>query len=106
MIKIAKYPFFGLYAAILFMFWVLASEHFAAFWGGNAGAFLWTTFHFIINPIFGLILSIIIVSAALKQDRIYWKILSIIVIAIPLSVGFFGITGNIWFVKFLGINLK
>jgi uncharacterized membrane protein YagU involved in acid resistance len=104
--KAVKTPYFGFFIILAFFFWVLASEYGTASISGDLGAFIWTSFHFILNPILGLLLSIFLVWAAIKQDQLHAKIFSLISTALPLFISYAGFTGNIWFVELLGINLK
>jgi len=99
-------PYFGFLVIIAFIFWVLVSEYGTASISGDLGALIWISFHFIVNPILGLLLSIFLVWIAIKQDQLHAKIFSLISTALPLFISYAGFTGNIWFVELLGINLK
>ena len=104
--RIVRFPYAGFAIAIIFCVWVLASEYGSASIGGDFGGFSWVTFHFILNPTIGILLSIFLIFVAIKQDRLHAKIVSFISIGFPLFITYVGFTGNIWFVELVGINLR
>lgn len=104
-IRFLKNPYFALKAISIFLLWVLASEYAPVFLvGGDSGALIWTTMHFILNPILGVILAIILAWNSIKQENILAKTISFIGIILPLFVSYVGFTGNTWVIEFLGIS--
>jgi hypothetical protein len=104
--KVKNNPFFGLIVVLTFLLWVLIVEYALSFIGGDFAAFIWTTFHFIIDPILGLIISLYLVWNIRKQNQISGKVISLLSIVFPLFISYIGFSGNIWFVELLGINFR
>ena len=99
-------PYAGIVTTCIFVLWVLATEYGPLFLAADIGAFLWTTFHFIINPILGVVISLFLIWHALSQKQLQPKVISIAAILFPLLVCYVGFSGNIWFVELMGINFN
>ncbi len=99
-------PFAGLIGIGIFTLWVLISELATIFIGGEIGCFFWLTFHFVINPIAGLIVMVFVVGHVIKQNILWIKIFALVACIVPLAVAFFGLSGNIWLIETLGISFK
>jgi hypothetical protein len=59
-----------------------------------------------INPITGLIVVVFVVGRVIKQNTLWIKIFALVACSIPLTVSFFGLSGNIWLIETLGISFK
>jgi len=99
-------PFAGLIGIGIFTLWVLISELATIYIGGEIGGFFWLTFHFMINPIAGLIVVIFVVGHVIKQNILWIKIFALVACIVPLAVAFFGLSGNIWLIETLGISFQ
>ncbi len=106
MIYFITNPFAGLKVIGFFVLWVLISELATIYIGGEIAGCFWLVFHFMINPIAGLIVVIFVVVHAIKQSKLWIKILALFACSIPLAVAFFGLSGNIWLIKTLGISFQ
>ena len=104
--KFLSHPYAGIKVTFLFVFWVLVAEYGPLLLSKGPGAFLWTTFHFIVNPILGVIIFLFLIWHALSQKQLQPKVLSIAVMFFPLLVCYVGFSGNIWFVELMGINFN
>ncbi len=99
-------PFAGLIGIGIFTLWVLISELATIYIGGEIAGLFWLTFHFVINPITGLIVVVFVVGHANKQNILWIKIFALVACSVPLAVAFFGFSGNIWLIETLGISFK
>ena len=99
-------PFAGLKLIGIFTLWVLISELATIYIGGEIAGVFWLTFHFMINPIAGLIVVIFVVGHVIKQNKLWIKILALFACSVPLAVAFFGLSGNIWLIETLGISFQ
>ncbi len=99
-------PFAGLIVIGFFTLWVLISELATIYIGGEIAGFFWLTFHFVINPITGLIVVVFAVGHVIKQNILWIKILVLVACIVPLAVAFFGLSGNIWIIDTLGISFQ
>jgi hypothetical protein len=99
-------PFAGLIGIGIFTLWVLISELATIYIGGEIGGFFWLTFHFMINPIAGLIVVVFVVGHVIKQNILWIKIFALVACIVPLAVAFFGLSGNIWLIETLGISFQ
>ena len=103
--RIVSYQYSGLMVFLSFLIWVLVSEYVPTFIKNDFGGFIWTTFHFVLNPILGLSIAIFICWHALKQ-RFWVKVVSLLSTCFPLFISYVGFSGNIWFIQLLGIDFK
>ena len=99
-------PYTGIITTCIFILWVFATEYGPLFLAADIGAFLWITFHFIVNPILGVIISLFLIWHAFSQKQLQSKVLSIAAILFPLLVCYVGFSGNTWFVEIMGINFN
>ncbi len=99
-------PFAGLIGIGIFTLWVLISELATIYIGGETGGLFWLTFHFVINPIAGLIVVVFVVGHEIKQNILWIKIFTLVACSVPLAVTFFGLSGNIWLIDTLGISFQ
>ncbi len=99
-------PFVGLKAIGIFTSWVLISELATIYIGGEIAGLFWLIFHFMINPIAGLLVVVFVVSHVIKQNVLWIKIIALVACIVPLAVAFFGLSGNIWLIETLGISFK
>ncbi len=99
-------PFTGLKAIGIFTSWVLISELATIYIGGEIAGLFWLIFHFMINPIAGLLVVVFVVSHVIKQNVLWLKIIALIACIVPLAVSFFGLSGNIWLIETLGISFQ
>lgn len=102
--KSSSYTYAGLICSLVLIFWVLFSEYASMFIGGNLGAFLYTTFHFIVNPLLGLSIAIFIIWHSLQQPK--QKYLFLLSAIVPIAVTYIGISGDLWLTDLLGINFQ
>ncbi len=99
-------PFASLKLLGFYTLWVLISELATIYVGGEIAGFFWLMFHFVINPITGLIVVIFVVGHVIKQNNLWVKIFALVACSVPLAVAFFGLSGNIWLIEILGISFK
>ena len=71
-------PFAGLIGIGIFTLWVLISELATIYIGGEKAGLFWLTFHFVINPIAGLIVVVFVVGHANKQNILWIKIFALV----------------------------
>ncbi len=72
--------------------------------GGDWGAFLYVTFHFILIPFFGVCVLGITMIKAYKAQKQLPKVVTFLSIVIPLGILYITITGSTWLTNFLKIN--
>jgi hypothetical protein len=99
-------PFAGLIGIGIFSLWVLISELATIYVGGEIAGVFWLTFHFMINPIAGLIVVVFVVGHVMKQNVLWIKIFALFACGVPLAVAYFGLSGNIWLIETLGISFQ
>lgn len=97
-------PTTGIKMISYFALWVLFSEALTIFIGGDIGSFLWTTFHFILNPILGVIVLFVVIWHALKHSIPWLRIVSLASCFIPLLVIYLGYTGDFWLYEMLNVK--
>ncbi len=99
-------PFAGLIVIGIFTLWVLISELSTIYIGGEIAGLFWLLFHFMINPITGLLIVVFVVGQVIKQNILWIKISVLVACIVPLAVAFFGLSGNIWIIETLGISFQ
>jgi hypothetical protein len=99
-------PFAGLIGIGIFTLWVVISEITTIYIGGEIAGLFWLAFHFVINPISGLIIMVFIVGHVIKLNILWIKIVVLVACVIPMAVAFFGLTGNMWLIETLGISFQ
>jgi hypothetical protein len=99
-------PFAGLIGIGIFTLWVLISELATIYIGGEIAGIFWLTFHFVINPIIGLIVVVFVVRHIINQNILWIRIIALVACSVPLAVSFFGLSGNIWLIETLGISFN
>jgi len=104
--KLFDNPYAGIKVASLFFLWVVVSEYSPQLFNKDIGAFIWITFHFIINPILGIFVCLFLIWHGVTQKQLQPKLLSIIAVVFPLFISYVGFSGNTWFVELLGINFN
>ena len=104
--KFITNPHAGIITVGFFILWVVIAEYGPLLINKELGGFIWVTFHFILNPILGVVLSLFLIWHAFSQKQIQNKILSITAMCFPILVSYAGFSGNIWFVELLGINFN
>ncbi|MEN8135372.1 MAG: hypothetical protein ABFS18_07515 [Thermodesulfobacteriota bacterium] len=103
--KIDKYTFGGISGVLILYAVVLFDELGSVLLGGDSGAFLWTTFHFVINPLLCSIYLILTVLKMInKKDKYRW--FSITGIALALFYLYIAVSGNTLWIDLLGIDFK
>lgn len=73
--------------------------------GGDAGAFLWTTFHFIVNPILCLIYIIVTIFKAIhtrSKTRYFYPL----GIAVAILYIYLSLTGSTFWLDFFNIDFN
>ena len=100
--KSSSYTYAGFVCSLVFIFWVLLSEYTSMFIGGDFGAFLYVTIHFIVNPLLGLSIAIFIIWPSLQQPK--QKYLFLLSAIVPIAVTSIGLSGNLWLTDLLGIS--
>ena len=96
----------GLSIISIFTFWVLITEYGPTFLEQDLGSFIWTTFHFIINPVLSLVTICILIWHATGKGKAWVRALSLFGMIIPIIICYAGISGSIWFVELLGVNFN
>ncbi len=99
-------PFSGLVIIGIFTLCVVISELSTIYIGGEIAGLFWLIFHFIINPITGLLVVAFVVTQVVNQNTFWIKISMIVACIVPLTVAFFGLSGNMWLIETLGINFQ
>ncbi len=99
-------PFTSLKLLGFYTLWVLISELATIYVRGEIAGFFWLMFHFVINPITGLVVVVFVVGHVIKQNNLWVKIFALAACSVPLAVAFFGLSGNIWLIEILGISFK
>ena len=89
-----------------FALWALFSEALTIYLGGDWGGFLWVTFHFILNPILGGIIILIVIWHSLKQSIPWLKAVTIFSCIAPLVVIYMAYTGSLWIYDVLDVNFQ
>lgn len=74
--------------------------------GGDWGAFLYVTFHFILIPFLSIFVLGITGIKIYKMHKLLSRVITFIAISIPLSILYVTITGSTVLLKFLNINFK
>lgn len=73
--------------------------------GGDRGAFWWTTFHFIGNPLVCVAYSILTAVKAFQfRKSAGAKLFHMLPLAIPLGFVYLAFTGNTWWLEVLGVR--
>lgn len=98
--------FGGISIIVLFSIWILLSEWGSMIIGDDLGAFLYTTIHFIINPILGVAAILCVIWHCFKTEELIIRILNICACAVPTFIIFIGLTGNPWLSEALGIKFQ
>jgi hypothetical protein len=77
--------FGGISGACVLGLVILLDEGILVLCGGDLGAFLWTTFHFIFNPIFCLIYVILTVIKILRTEETRYRAIYSILILLAIA---------------------
>lgn len=104
--SIIKKLYAGILATGLFAIWVLISEFGTMIIGGDIGSFLYVTFHFILNPFIGIIVLAFAVWHSYRTDKVFVKLVDIIVCTFPVFITYTGFTGSLWLTEVLGITFR
>lgn len=94
----------GIISVGIFTVWILITELGISALGADLGAFLYVTFHFIINPIFAVVVIIFQFLIFFSKTRFVTKILNVICCFVPAVIIHAAITGNFWLTELLGVN--
>lgn len=103
--KIDKYTFGGISGILILSAIIIADELGAVQYGGDTGALLWTTFHFVINPLFCVIYIILTVLKGIhtkEKIRLFYPL----GIAVALFYLYISISGNIFWLELFGIDFN
>lgn len=95
----------GISGIIILVSIILISELGAVQYGGDTGAFLWTTFHFVINPILSVAYIVLTITKwiRVKEKARYLYTLGI---AVALMYIYFSVSGNTLWLDLLGIDFN
>jgi hypothetical protein len=104
--KVRENPYSGLFSILIFICWILLSEYGPTYFEPDLGSFIWTTFHFIFNPILSIAIVGFLIWHLTGQSKMSAKLLSVALIIFPVFICYVGVSGNIWFVELLGINFN
>jgi len=104
--SIIKKRYAGILATVLFAVWVLISEFCPVIIGGDIGSFLYVTFHFILNPLIGIIILAYAVWHSYRTDKVFVKFADIIACTFPVFIIYTGFTGSLWLTEVLGITFR
>ena len=103
--KINKYTLGGISGILILCAIILVDEFFSVQYGGDCGAFLWTTFHFILNPIFcGIYIVLTGFKWSHSKERV--RFLYVLGIAVALFYLYVSISGNTFWIDIFGINFN
>jgi lipopolysaccharide export LptBFGC system permease protein LptF len=91
----------GLFLLVIF---ILATELFSSRVGGDTGAFLFVTFHFIISPLFCITHILITLINSTYQKSSGHKLIYLIPAFITGGIFYILVTGNIRWLEVLRIN--
>ena len=84
--------------------WVVLTEIGSSSIGGDLGSFLYTTFHFIVNPSFGLVVLVLATWHGIKAKNALIKTIDLTACIIPAAIIYSGITGSFWLSELLGVK--
>lgn len=103
--KIDRYTFGGISGILILCAVIFVDEFIAVQYGGDTGALLWTTFHFVINPLF---CAIYIVLTVLKWIHSKEKIRFLYPLGIALALFYLyvSMSGNILWLELFGIDFN
>ena len=104
--RLILFPYAGVLTIACFLGWVLLAELGPTFLPPDEGAFLYVTFHFILNPLLGICVGILIVLHSLLQPKSIAKVLGVVLSIIPLLVTYVGVTGATWLTEMLGVRFQ
>ena len=99
-------PTAGIKLIGFFALWALSSEVITIYVGGDIGGFLWVTFHFILNPILGSIIILLVIWHSLKQGTPWLKAVTLVSCIAPLIVIYMAYTGSLWIYDVLDVNFQ
>jgi len=89
-----------------FAIWAILSETITILISGDIGAFLWITFHFILNPVIGGIVMLVAIWLSLKQNILWIRIVTLVSCVVPLIIIYLGYTGSFWIYEKLNVNFN
>ena len=102
-----RHPMAGILVAASFLAWILATEFGVVAIGGDLGGFLYVTFHFILNPLVGVVVAAFLAWHALvSQGRLPVRVLTLASISLRLSIVYIAATGSFWLTEFLGLRFR
>jgi hypothetical protein len=85
--------------------YVLITEFATVAVGGSIGAFLYVTFHFILNPLLGVVVTVLALLG-IRRVRAALRPLAILGSAAALGIAYLGITGSPWLTQALGLSFR
>ena len=103
--EIDKYAFGGVSGFCVLCILILVSEFGAIIYGGDVGSLLWTTFHFVVNPILCVIYTVITVYKYLSSKRKV-RFLYIACVVVALLYIFVSVSGNTAWLDILNIDFN
>jgi len=107
MLRIEKIYFLGGWSGSLILtFLLLLTEIILNIIGGDQGAFMFVTFHFILIPLLSIIVLVITGIKICKIQERTQKIIILTSIIIPISILYISITGNTILIDILKINFS
>jgi hypothetical protein len=102
--KINKFSFGGFSGFFILIFLIAVDEVASVLCGGNLGSFLWTTFHFILNPIFCFVYIIMTIVKGIHIKESKEKYFYPLLILLALGYLYIAFSGSIFWVKTFGIK--
>lgn len=96
--------FSGVIGITALLGWVVLTEIGSSSIGGDLGSFLYTTFHFIVNPILSLAVLILAAWHGIKTEKALIKTIDLTACIIPAAIIHTGITGSFWLSELLGVK--
>lgn len=98
---------FGGWSGSLILLLVLAVTEMGSYAvGGDWGAFLYVTFHFILIPLFALL---VLVATGIKTYRIERqlpRVVNVLAVIVPLTILYITISGSTWLMDLLRIDFN
>ena len=96
----------GWSGSLILAFLLLVTEVSLHFIGGDWGAFLFVTFHFVLLPVMSVIVLLITGFKIYKMQERMQKIMTLMSISIPLGILYISVTGNTFLMEVLQIDFN
>ncbi len=96
--------FGGWSGSLILVLFLLISEIGSGIIGGDWGAFIYVTLHFVLIPFFSIAVLLVTIFKVYKLQKQVQKIITVTSVVIPLMILYLTITGSTLLSKFLKVN--